>query len=109
MPLIDSDKIDLKSLPMKGDYLLAVRELIDEQPVVDAEPVIHAYWDYNGPNGSRGFRCSHCHLGVISRSDYYSSRKRNYCYNCGAKMDKESISTTLNHAISSEKAGISHE
>ena len=55
-------------------------ELADEQPAMDAEPVRHGRWlrlDEAPERDQR--RCSEC--GDISCC------QRNYCPNCGARMD----------------------
>ena len=61
-----------------------IKEVMDEQPTVDAVPVRHGKWiDRNGaivaPFWER-YECSECG----ARSD-----NSNYCPNCGARMDKE--------------------
>lgn len=51
---------------------------IEAQPIIDAEPVIHAHWI----TGNRKWKkCSNCF-----RSNQYYSK---YCPWCGAKMDEE--------------------
>ncbi len=47
----------------------------------------HAHWEPFSKTENRGYRCSHCKKARISNSDYNSVNFRNYCYNCGAKMD----------------------
>lgn len=58
-------------------------DLIDEAPAVDAKPVRHGRWihDINNLYG-----CSEC----LAREVMSSRRSlKNYCPNCGAKMDLE--------------------
>ncbi len=50
---------------------------------------VHAHWEPFSKTENRGYRCSHCKKARISNSDYCSVNHRNYCYNCGAKMDEE--------------------
>ena len=55
---------------------------IDKEPAADVVEVVHAKWDDNG-------RCTNCggHAPYYSMaSTYYASP---YCFECGAKMDKE--------------------
>ncbi len=65
---------------------------IDEQPTVDAAPVVHAYWIIK-PHGTydrlRAF-CSACgkHSGI---GGIVSNQKKPYCPNCGAIMDGKEI------------------
>lgn len=60
-----------------------IREFINEQPTVDAVPVVHGY-DTSG--GMSLFRCSVC--GWFCWDTYCGDTDTyNYCPNCGAKMD----------------------
>lgn len=52
--------------------------IIDVQPTVEAEPVRHGRWINHGWS----IVCSEC-------GEDYAFAKRNYCPNCGAKMDGE--------------------
>ena len=72
------------------DYLTSEWErVIDEQPTVDAVPVVHGDWVEKWrfkPNGIPyhkvgDMECSVCHSDMLGR--YYSR----YCPHCGAKMD----------------------
>lgn len=60
-----------------------VCDLIDtlrhKATAADVAPVVHGRWIWNSIKGC--FTCDQC--GQISVS------KRNFCHNCGAKMDKE--------------------
>ena len=51
-------------------------------PTIDAAPVVHGRWEYNGIPESVLSKCSVC--GCL-----YGSSAFNYCPNCGAKMDLE--------------------
>ena len=57
--------------------------VIDAQPTIDAEPVRHGNWRF--VNCATGLRCqcSECLHWVDAGTD------RNYCPNCGARMDEE--------------------
>ena len=58
------------------------RDFIQAIPAVDAEPVRHGRWEqYPGPSD---IRCTYCKV------EFDKSKMplaRNYCPNCGAKMD----------------------
>ena len=58
--------------------------VIDCEPAVDVAPVVHAKWDANG-------RCTNCggHAPFYCMTSTY--HKSPYCFECGAKMDKEEV------------------
>ena len=72
---------------------LALCEIIDKQPTIDAEPVRHGRWI---PTKERNiwdefcevFKCSEC--GKFTSHDLGIMVQHRYCPNCGAKMDGES-------------------
>lgn len=76
---------------------MTIAEAIDEwsdegcPPTVDAEPVIHAHWEYVDYGGCGNYHCSNCR--AISGTQYNGLepilRLTKYCPNCGAKMDEE--------------------
>ena len=83
MKLIDADKVaeaiewlDIYDFVIWHD----VQECIDKVPAVDAEPVRHGQWEWDGYVYDMLWRCSEC-----SCLNEYDS---NYCPECGAKMDK---------------------
>lgn len=68
-----------------------VRALIDEQPTIDAVPVVHGRWigwsgekmvDYYNETYKKihGYRCSNCNRNTAVKSKY--------CSCCGALMDE---------------------
>lgn len=57
--------------------------LIDDAPTVDAEPVKHGRWIPINTIHKWRFQCDQCKHYVDAGTD------RNYCPNCGAKMDGE--------------------
>ena len=64
----------------------AIREMIEDAPAVDAEPVRHGHWKY-GEEGTYGkpyghYECSECGERL--------AHKENYCPHCGAKMEEHS-------------------
>lgn len=52
-------------------------------PAVDAAPVVHGRWTYFNCVGEGRYQCSECLHWVDAGTD------RNYCPNCGARMDGE--------------------
>lgn len=60
---------------MLGSEIRTLREWINKQPTIEAEPVRHGRWE----DCSSGWMCSRCSFTQIKDS--------NYCPNCGAKMD----------------------
>ena len=53
-------------------------------PAADVAPVVHAKWDANG-------RCTNCggHSPFYIMASTYN--ESTYCFECGAKMDKEGV------------------
>lgn len=67
-----------------------VLSLIDDQPTVDAKPVVHARWvkahGMMPPEYHHRKQCSWC--GGWALQDYFGrERLSHYCPTCGAKMD----------------------
>ena len=84
MRLIDADKMRENWLENgENEYVYdtnAVLESIDEQPTVDAAPVVHGQMEEIEPCQITVDRqCCSCGIAMGS--------KDNYCPNCGAKMD----------------------
>ena len=63
--------------------------IIDVQPTVDAEPVVHGRDIYMEAKGHCEFKCSVCgaEAGEVAYGDL-DGGNFNYCPNCGAKMDE---------------------
>lgn len=87
MRLIDADAADVERICCYyGDNcrIEDVQEWLDEQPAIDAVPVVHARWIEPCIN-KYGHPCHHC-----SACRFKASQKdRNYCPNCGAMMRGE--------------------
>lgn len=91
MRLIDADALK-KDLTRFYDNEVTARELIDEQPTIEAEPVRHGRWikmtgmmppEYHGH-----YECSECHWHMKGlRSSWTREEELTYCPNCGAIMD----------------------
>lgn len=81
---LDSNKygIELNQEEVQ-DRFEEVYSYLDNQPTADVVPVIHAHWIVIGK--TRGYhnrwKCSYC-------GAEQSSKKSNYCRDCGAKMDE---------------------
>lgn len=69
---------------MRGGIRKALR-IIEQAPVVEAVPVVHARWLYDRP---QHYKCSACK----SMWGELMKRVAHFCPNCGAKMDaKEDV------------------
>ena len=69
-----------------GVTLGEMKEWVENQPVVEAVPVVHGEWILEEKAGVDYWCCSHCHK---IRSEYYAKPKDNFCPNCGADMRKK--------------------
>ena len=81
---IDADALDAKAQKLwerneitNGEWLL-IRQLLSEQPTIDAEPVRHGKWLWLD-----GVRCSECNYKLETTG------LPSYCPNCGADMRGE--------------------
>lgn len=65
-----------------GAYGVSVEVILANIPAVEAEPVVHAHWEFLNDYQSR---CSRCHSEVfVDHND-----EPPYCERCGAHMDEE--------------------
>lgn len=60
----------------------AVVKVIDEQPTIEAEPVVHGEWIYENYTWHCGVCGFHPFKGYIPKEPGF-----NFCPNCRAKMD----------------------
>lgn len=88
MRLIDADEIDFNEVfigasEFAKDTREAAQMLIDNQPAVEAVPVVHGEWI----DGC----CSNCGSYVPTDSciDFIDEKDCNFCYSCGADMRKK--------------------
>ena len=58
---------------------------VEDAPTVEAVPVVHGEWIYNGFINE--WECSEC-KGSASLSDDRNSHPR-FCFECGARMDRK--------------------
>lgn len=86
--LIDANAADVEGISCyygSRCYTDDVQEWLNEQPTVDAVPVVHGHWAWDTEDI---YKCTNCgeksHVKeVMGKPDW------NYCPNCGAKMDGE--------------------
>lgn len=66
---------------------LETQRRVQELPVADVVPVVHAKWEFNGICTS----CSACGSNKPTKAHDHklASREVRFCYFCGAKMDLE--------------------
>lgn len=87
MRLIDADalrEIWLASDDFDNDTINAVLYSIDEAPTMDAEPVRHGRWIKDGDF----LICLNCESEIDIKNSLGTENHKNYCPNCGAKMDE---------------------
>ena len=96
MRLIDADELreEIFTEDYDNDIINNFLDLVDFQPTIDAEPVVHGHWEEDG----HGYCvCSHCEDYIITdedgnpppflKSDLILDIAR--CPHCRAKMDEE--------------------
>ena len=89
--LIDAEKLDLVSyqgIPngYKDSFdsgVLYAMNLMDDQPTIDAAPVVHGHWIGKPLAGYSTVKCSACGSAFMENNG-----KWKYCPDCGAKMDE---------------------
>lgn len=67
-------------------YSDLINELITKQPAADVAPVVHGHWEQVDDTKCRCSRCD-----IIALIGLYPHGDKNYCPNCGAKMDGENL------------------
>ena len=85
--LLDQIDSPYTEYPVIKQIRKAIREMIEEAPAVDAEPVRHGRWikvenDYN----SHLYECSYCHTWTSLPTEEVNDGNIRYCWSCGAKM-----------------------
>ena len=85
MRLIDAGALK-KELLRLGFFPAIVKSAIERMPSIDAKPVVHGRWINWGKSGTPTYEnygtCSVCHEDAEICTEH-----RNYCPNCGARMD----------------------
>lgn len=93
MRLIDADKIMWRMGIDTSDkqIFFVTSKDIDEQPTIEATPVVHGQWNKCDQGGFsiKGFMaCSVCDVMIPdTNNNHYCMARLHYCPNCGAKMD----------------------
>lgn len=65
-----------------------VLKMIDNEPTVEAKPVVHAHWVIFGKDGTdTDYGCTNCGYTFTTSGSYPQSV--HYCPYCGAQMDEE--------------------
>lgn len=85
MRLIDADKLkqELKTLPIMSNWGESFMPmLINEQPTVEAAPVVRGSWETEFTALLVVYRCSECNCAT-------ALGQTNFCPNCGADMRKK--------------------
>ena len=91
MRLIDADGItDHEIIDYLGiryaSCLDDVRDMLNEQPTIEAVPVVHAEWIWKQqPTGESFLYCSKCDELALCDKDGFQYESE-VCPNCGAKM-----------------------
>lgn len=70
--------------PAHADGWNTAVQIINEAPAADVAPVMHGRWTQVDDTKCR---CSNC--DIIALIGLYPHGDKNYCPNCGAKMDEE--------------------
>ena len=103
--LVDKEKLRMELRKLFAEYpnlidkglAYAVEDVIDEAPIVEAEPVRHGKWiECESENGIHFHKCSECGQRDMYQGTFtdWNGRgfsfyfKRQYCPVCGALMDE---------------------
>ena len=83
---IERDALRAKAVYMHGfgENKYVPLKAIENAPAADVEPVKHGRWVYKPYENDEAVWLYHC-----SECNALSATVKNYCYNCGAKMDLE--------------------
>ena len=85
LPKEDSEWLKCGIHPIENLSVSAILT-IEEQPIIEAVPVVHGKWVLEERAGIDYWCCSQCHH---IRSEYYAKPKDNFCPNCGSDMKSE--------------------
>lgn len=68
-----------------NDAIMRVRSMVDSASTADVAPVVHGKWCKDGD----WIVCLNCESEINVKNSLGVENKKNYCPNCGAKMDGE--------------------
>lgn len=85
---IDADELkELRDKYIRGEVQFDDEyDLIDKCPTIDVVPAVYGHWETNSDRPD-SLICSVCKCGF----DMWKHDPHNFCPNCGAKMEGESI------------------
>ena len=63
--------------------------MISTMPTEDVQPVKHGKWILDEDSSSEEEKCYRCSNCKAVLEEDYKWHNHNYCYHCGAKMDKK--------------------
>lgn len=89
MRLIDAENTNLLDAIGRNAFRNRqdIIDLINNQPTVDAVPMVHGRWAHLGGDE---WCCSVCGF-IITTEGSWDKPTKKYCEDCGAKMEGESI------------------
>ena len=89
MRLIDAENTNLLDAIGRNAFRNRqdIIDLINNQPTVDAVPMVHGRWVHLGGDE---WCCSACGFVITTKGSWDKPTKK-YCEDCGAKMDGGSI------------------
>lgn len=72
-----------------ADYTIYhFEEWLEQQPTIEAKPVVHAHWLEQIIDGGQELMCSNCGEYALMNDEFYSEFSK-YCPYCGAQMDEK--------------------
>lgn len=85
--LIDADRLLNDVRKHSASYFADdfAHEWVDQQPTVDAVPVRHGRWEWDG----EAFICTCCHNGYKGQPTIMGEPMFEFCPVCGARMDEK--------------------
>ena len=84
--LLELYDIDLDGLETDKQWTIpleVVKQNIKDMPTADVESVKHGHWEQDGHH----IRCSECGIYLCDTDREGDNFPKEYCPNCGAKMD----------------------
>ena len=91
MRLIDAEEFQkfIEKQDESADYTIYhFEEWLEQQPTIEAKPVVHAHWLEQIIDGGQELMCSNCGEYALMNDEFYSEFSK-YCPYCGAPMDEE--------------------